>query len=114
MNFGSMPRKFSMQELESHWTDSRLDKAVMAKLGMPWADAHKYIRQRDIFVAKGGKEQVPEGERYVTRQTNYKVQFGDILCISDYLLASMKAKGRELKNKEEPVRFSKDKSKQMA
>jgi len=66
----------------------------MAKLGMPWADAHRYIRQRDIFVAKGGKEEVPESDRYVTRQTNYKVQFGDILCISDYLLASMKAKGR--------------------
>jgi len=73
-----------MQEIESHWANSRLDKVVMAKLGMPWAEAHKYVREKDIFIAKGG--QVPEEERYVTKQTNYKVVFGDILCITDYLL----------------------------
>lgn len=50
-----MPRKFSMQELESKYASQRLDKAVMSKLGMPWGDAHRYIRQKDIFVAKGGK-----------------------------------------------------------
>ncbi len=43
-NFSSLPRKFSMQELESKYASQRLDKAVMSKLGMPWGDAHRYIR----------------------------------------------------------------------
>ena len=57
----------------------------MAKFGIPWSDTHRYVRQKDIFVARGGKD-VPDGEKYVTKKTNYKLVFGDILCITDRLL----------------------------
>jgi hypothetical protein len=87
-NFGSVKRNFSMQEIESHWANQRFDKVVMAKLGMPWTDVHKYVREKDLFIAKGGN--VPEEERYITKQTNYKIAFGDILCISDFLLKAEK------------------------
>lgn len=68
----------------------------MAKFGMPWGDVHRYVRMKDIFIAKGGKE-VPEEERYVTKQTNYKIAYGDILCISDYLLRLQRDKEKDIR-----------------
>ena len=84
----------------------------MAKLGMPWADVHKYVREKDLFIVKGGN--VPEEERYITKQTNYKVVFGDILCISDALLKAEKKKEREIKRAKGPPSFSKDKTNLMS
>lgn len=101
-----------MQEIESHWANQRFDKVVMAKLGMPWTDVHKYVREKDLFIAKGGN--VPEEERYITKQTNYKIAFGDILCISDFLLKAEKQKEREIKRAKGPPSFSKDKAKLMS
>ena len=82
----------------------------MAKLGLPWSDVHRYVRQKDIFVAKSGKD-VPEEERYVKKQTNYKITFGDILCVSDHLLKAQKTKQR---NQKGPPVFTKDKKDKLA
>ena len=102
-----------MQEIESKWVNHRFDKVVMAKFGMPWSDVHRYVRQKDLFVAKAGKDLTDE-ERYVKKQTNYKLAFGDILCISDYLLKVEKNKERVTKRQKGPPDFSKDKSMQLA
>ena len=101
-----------MQVIESKWTNHRLDKIVMAKLGMPWSDVHRYVRQKDIFIAKSGKD-LTEENRYVKKQTNYKVAFGDILCIKDYLLEREKAKDRDIKRTKGPHNFSAEKQDQL-
>jgi len=108
-----MPRNFSMQAIESKWSQQRLDKMAMSKLSMPWSDVHKYVREKEIFVAKGGKD-VAEADRYVTKQTGYKLEFGDILCISDRLLSQIKARQKEVGEMRGPQTFSKDKTKRMA
>lgn len=64
--FTSRPRDFSMQAIEEKWAEQRFDKAVMAKLGLPWSDVHRHVREKQIFVARGGKD-IEESERYVTR-----------------------------------------------
>lgn len=61
----------------------------MAKLGMPWSDVHRYVRSKDLFVARTGNHLTDE-ERYVLKDTAYKLGHGDILCISDSLLQAEK------------------------
>ena len=80
-----------MVAIEPKWAEHRLDKVVMAKFGIPWSDTHRYVRQKDIFVARGGKHvDMSNGNQYITKKTNYKLVFGDILCITDKLLQQLK------------------------
>ena len=50
------------------------------------------------------------GEKYITKQTNYKIEYGDILCISDSLLKKEKQRHK----KQYGPQFNKSKTYQMA
>ena len=89
-----------MEVIGNKWVDQRLDKVVMHRMDVPWSAAHKMVRAKGIYVRKPGTKE------NVYKKVGYKIEKGDLLCITDRLLRQEET---QRKQRARQVRVTRDK-----